>query len=263
MARKKKGGGDAGEGANWMDTYGDMVTLLLAFFVLLFSFSTIDAEKWEALVGSLTGTGTSIIQTLDMQTVVESPITLEVNTQLTDDPYDPDNPYPEEEPGNAEQDLENFWALVNQLQNFIDENDLDADLYPEQETLTVTLRVKDNVFFDSGDATVKESSFELLDNLKRLFSTNIKTISLITIEGHTDTDPINNAEFEDNLALSSQRAGNVVRYLQRDSNISGEKIIATGMSEYHPIEPNDTPEGKAANRRVDFVIQSYVSGANN
>lgn len=255
MARRRRGGGgDGGGGANWMDTYGDMVTLLLCFFVLLFSFSTIDAEKWEALVGSLTGTGTSIIPAMNLQTVVDSPVTLEINTATADDPY-----HAEGMEEGATRDLEVFLSLVQSLEDFIEENNLNAVLDPNLDTLTVTLRVNENIFFDSGDATVKTAAYPLLDDLAQLFADNMDIIDVITIEGHTDTDPINTAVYQDNWDLSTKRATNAVRYLLKNDGIDVTKMIPVGMSEYHPIESNDTAEGKAANRRVDFVIQSVVT----
>lgn len=260
MARRKKdGGGGAGEGANWMDTYGDMVTLLLAFFVLLFSFSTVDAKKWETLVGALTGTGTgtSVIQVMDMTTVVDEPITLDIDADRSTDPYKPESPNGETE-GNVEQDLENFFELVEQLRTFITENNLDADLFQDVETFTVILRIKDNIFFDSGDATIKEEAYPLLDSLSHLFSDNMHLIDEITIEGHTDTDPINTSLFTDNWDLSSKRATNTLRYLQLNEGIDVEKLRPLGLGEFHPVESNETVEGKAANRRVDFVIRTVV-----
>lgn len=257
MARRKKdSGGDGGGGANWMDTYADMVTLLMAFFVLLFSFSTIDAEKWEALVGSLTGTGRNVVPFLDMESAVDSPIELEITTE-GDYPSEGE-PMPGDE-GNVEQDLENFLKLVEELKNFIEENELDAILDANQETFTVTLTVGENVFFDSGDATIKEESSELLTSLAQLFSDNMHIINIVNVEGHTDTDPINNERYEDNWDLSSKRATNAVRFIVSSADVDNEKFKPSGMSEYHPIATNDTPEGKAKNRRVDFVIQSVVT----
>lgn len=244
-----------------MDTYGDMVTLLLAFFVLLFSFSTIDAEKWEALVGAMTGTGTSILPVMDLDTVIDQPISLEINTALSDDPYDPYNPddNTSNDAGNAERDLANFSALVKSLQDFIDENGLDAEIYPDVETFTVILRVNDNIFFDSGDATIKSEAYQLLDNLAQLFAERMDIIEVINIEGHTDTDPISTSQYTDNWDLSTKRATNTVRYLLKNEGLDATKMVPKGLSEYHPIATNETAEGKAQNRRVDFVIQSVVT----
>ena len=238
-----------------MDTYGDMVTLLLTFFVLLFSFSTIDAVKWEALVGALSGTGPTIIPVMDIQSAVDAPIKLEINTAMTRETKDPSDP----ESTDAERDLEVFRQLVQNLQAFIEENDLQAELQPDPDTLTVIMRVKDNIFFDSGDATIKQAAYELLDNLAQLFADNMALISSVDVEGHTDTDPISNAVYADNWDLSTKRATNTVRYLLRNDGIEITKMTPKGLSEYHPVATNETPEGKAANRRVDFVIQSVAA----
>ncbi|NLB29495.1 MAG: OmpA family protein [Clostridiales bacterium] len=251
MARKKRSS-DVGEGANWMDTYGDLVTLLLCFFVLLFSFSTVDAEKWEALVGALTGTGTGVIPVMNIETAMSDPIEFDIvpNTEKHEKEQDAES---------EARDLENFLALVSSLQTFIDEHNLNADLFPEQESLTVILRINENVLFDSGDAALKPDSHEVLNNLAGLFADNMTIISAINIEGHTDTDPIRTSQFEDNLDLSSKRANNTARFILENERIDVKRVRSIGMSEYHPVATNETSEGKAANRRVDFIIQSVIS----
>lgn len=256
-----------GSGANWMDTYGDMVTLLLAFFVLLFAFSTVDGEKFDALAGSLRGTGLNIIPYLDLQTVVNRPISLEINSAASDlmdsdgDPAavdDPEDPQPQTE-GNITQDLANFNAIVLALQSFINDNDIAADLYPQKETLTVILRVKDHIFFDSGDAAIKPGAYKIIDGLAELFAANMDVIDVIKVEGHTDTDPIHTPVYNDNWDLSTKRATNAVRRILLNAGVDHAKLIPIGMSEYHPIASNETAEGKAQNRRVDFIIQSIMS----
>ncbi len=236
-----------------MDTYGDMVTLLLAFFVLLFSFSTIDAAKWEALIGSLTGTGTSTIQTLDVQQVVQAPIQLEINTQLTQNPNNPNTPMS----GNSQQEIETFRELVQAVGSFIEGNGLNVELIPEEQTLTLTMRVEDSVFFDSGSAVIRSDSYGLLDSLSLLFFDVAGLVEQIEIFGHTDSDPISTAQFQDNLALSSARANEALRYLMAATPDIPETLWeSSGLSEWHPIDDNETESGKARNRRVEFVIHS-------
>jgi Flagellar motor protein len=258
MARKKRGG-DVGEGANWMDTYGDLVTLLLCFFVLLYSFSTVDAEKWEELVGAFSGLGIGVnaIPAMDMRTVVDSPIALEIDTSLANTPHDPSS----EDKGNGVLDLSYFYALVDSLSEFIEENNLSASLFTQEDTLTVTLRINENTLFDSGDATLKTTSYAFLDDLAELFAEQIDIINAINIEGHTDTDPIRTSQYEDNWDLSTKRATNAARYImEANTGVDAKKLIPQGMGEYHPVATNSTAEGKAMNRRVDFVIQSVTTG---
>jgi len=257
MARKKRGG-DAGEGANWMDTYGDLVTLLLCFFVLLYSFSTVDAAKWEELVGAFGGFGSrSIVTAMDMETVVEAPIALEIDTALANTPHEAKD----SGKGDVALELSYFYELVESLNDFINDNNLNASLFTQEESLTVTLRINDNILFDSGDATLKTTSYAFLNDLAELFAEQIDIISLINIEGHTDTDPIRTALFVDNWDLSTKRATNAARYImESNAGIDVKKLIPQGMGEYHPVATNSTPDGKAQNRRVDFVIQSVTTG---
>lgn len=251
--RRKKDDGGGGGGSNWMDTYGDMVTLLLTFFILLFSFSTIDAKKWEIIVQSFTGSGTSILSAMNIEQVVQAPISLEINSQ-TEEKKTPDE-------GSVDQDLENFYRLVANLKDFIEENEISAELYPEPDTFTVTLRFQDNILFDSGDASIKTEGKPIIANLAEVIVMNSDIIDTITIEGHTDTDPINTALYVDNWDLSSKRANNTVRELQLNAEINPVILRPLGLGEHHPVSDNDSTAGKAQNRRVDFVIKSVVTSA--
>lgn len=231
MARRKKEKKDCPAGAPlWMTTYSDMVTLLLAFFVLLFSFSEIDAEKFRSIMSSFQG-GTGVLQggkNLDFE---PNPIDqeLEVDTELQE--------------------------LQENLEEYVDTLGLGLSIKIVSEERGITIRFMDNIFFDSGSAIVKEQSFEILDAVSEILNREEFEQKQIKVEGHTDTDPIlRSAKFPTNWELSSARATNVLRYLVESSDINGQRISSSGYSYYRNIAPNDTPENKAKNRRVDVVI---------
>lgn len=232
MARKKRrSNSDSGSSSgDWLTTYSDLVTLLLAFFVLLFSFSEIDAEKFRNIMSSFQG-GTGVFEggsTLD------------------------DLPNPSQESVGNDDELD---SLMGYLEEYADSLGLGNRINVDVEERGIVIRFMDNVFFDSGSATVKEDSFEILESVAEILNREEFLKRQIKVEGHTDTDPIRRSvRFPTNWELSSARATNVLRYLVEEANIDGERISSSGYSYYRNIAPNDTDENKAKNRRVDVVI---------
>jgi len=110
----------------------------------------------------------------------------------------------------------------------------------------------DNVLFDGGSAELSPTATNLIDQMGSMLK-NLK-FSFILVEGYTDTDPIHNSQYKDNMDLSTQRAGNVWRELVK-SGLSPNKMASIGYGEYRPVAPNDTPENKAKNRRVVITIE--------
>lgn len=232
----------------WMNTYGDMVTLLLTFFVLLFSFSTIDAKKWKAIVQSFRGTSD-----------IEGP------TATLDPDFDYDDvvfpvaatPEPSVSPETDGAKMEKLFSeLYQKVRNHIVINGLDFALNVTKDDDLIIIRITDTALFDSGQESIRPEALTLLDSIVTLFEEYDEAIQRIQIEGHTDNVPIHSARFKSNWDLSTSRAVSVVQYCIESSSLSPMKYTASGYGEYHPIADNDTEEGKAKNRRVDFVIQS-------
>ncbi len=124
-----------------------------------------------------------------------------------------------------------------------------TNIVPEK-GLVVSL--KERILFETGRADLSEQAKVVLDKLYPIF---LKIPNTIIVEGHTDNVPIKTVQFPSNWELSATRATQVIRYLIEEKNFPKERIAATGYGEYHPVSPNDTPEEKAQNRRVDFVIE--------
>ena len=237
----------------WMNTYGDMVTLLLTFFVLLFSFSTVDAQKWKAIVESFTGKNPD-----------------EITVELTPDPdftfedvvFPPMNtpePVPSADDTDGAQMERLFNELYRKVKNHIKINGLEYALDVTKDNDLIIIRITDTALFDSGHDKIREEAISLLDSIVTLFDEYDEAISLIQIEGHTDNVPIRSARFQSNWDLSTSRAVSVLQYCIENSALSPMKYAASGYGEYHPIAENTTEEGKAKNRRVDFVIHSTQS----
>ncbi|MDR3310990.1 MAG: OmpA family protein [Oscillospiraceae bacterium] len=258
MARKPKGG-DEGGGANWMDTYGDLVTLLLCFFVLLFSFASMDAAKWEELKSAFSGVRLQVFDAIDPQSAFTRPI--DTIPRSANEGIDEDDDL-----GTADADLaaeaarENFEELVDSVQDYIDKNGINASTDIDYDHLVLIIRFSDNVFFDSGKAVIKQEAYPSIDDFCDLLVEQSGRFSEIKIEGHTDNVPIHTAQFKSNWELSGTRASEVLQYMIASGKFEDGLLRAfstAGCGEYRPIAPNDTAEGRGRNRRVDFVIQAH------
>lgn len=232
----------------WMTTYGDMVTLLLCFFVLLFSFSTIDAQKFQAIMQSFQGS----LGILDSGTAIITPddfITEAMKDDLTTD---------------QKQELEDFRKLEETLEQYLENYDLQSDILITQENAGLVLRFQDNVLFDPGKAELKPRSKEILEDISVFLQNPDFLKKSIRIEGHTDTVKVNPSSiYPTNWELSTGRAANVVRYLIEDLDLAPERFSIAGYGEYRPIAPNDTAENKSKNRRVDIVILRSIYTTSN
>ena len=226
MARKKKKPDDINTNA-WMDTYADTITLLLTFFILLYSFSTTDNERLQLIAAALKGEITGI------------PMKLE-NT--------PDISLEDIEQGIGEKRKK---ALLNHFKEIIDKNALTDSVKVREEDSGVVLQLSENVLFDLGKADLKPESIKVLD----IISTLIPSISNeIMVQGHTDNIPISSGTYKSNWELSTARAITVLRYFIETKGFDPTRFSATGYGEYKPLVDNSTEENRAINRRVDILI---------
>nr|WP_330389073.1 OmpA family protein [Alkaliphilus peptidifermentans] len=153
------------------------------------------------------------------------------------------------------EELEDFRKLKEKLEDFLVENNLEADVLVTLEVRGLVLRFQDNVLFDSGSAELKGTSKEILNYLATFLVEPELITKYVRVEGHTDTDPLrSSSRYETNWELSVARAANVVRYLIEEVDLEPRRFSASGYGEFHPVAPNDTLENKAKNRRVDIVI---------
>ncbi|MDD3839702.1 MAG: OmpA family protein [Clostridia bacterium] len=223
---------------SWLVTYSDLVTLLLTFFVLLFSFSSIDAVKWKAIVQSLTG-NIGVLE--EGKTLDEGEM---VNQGQVDDQIAKEA---------DEQDVK-FNKLYEDIKKYMDTKDLDVTVSMSEQKNEILIRFKDNVLFDSAKAILKQDAKEILDNIADGIYKFQGDINLVRVEGHTDNLPINTKFFPSNWELSTARAVKVVRYFVENSSIRPDIFSPSGYGEYRPVASNKTVKGRAKNRRVDIVI---------
>lgn len=235
MSRRKKKGDDVNTNG-WMDTYADTITLLLTFFILLYSISAVDSEKLKqlnhALQSSLKG-NTKVSEVKDIKE-------LEVKTK------DPES-------GNTE-----YEDLAKKLNNTIEKNGLTEVIKLRKEDRGIVLQLDETILFEPGKADLKENNKEVLETITTIINEHDNDV---LIEGHTDNVPMNNKEFASNWELSAARALSAVTYFVHDKQIDPMRFSVKGYGEYKPLVPNDTPENRAINRRIDILmVEQKVKG---
>lgn len=234
MSRKKIGGEEMRTDA-WLATFADTMTLLLTFFVLLYSFSTVDAAKFKQIASSLqsvlTGeTGTSI---------------LEFNVKSGEVPL-VGEPIPTTTPSNNTEDI------YQKVQSFIKEKKLENTVVIKSDNRGVIIQLKANILFQSGKAEIIVQSKPVLDSINALIATLPNDV---VIEGHTDNMPISNFEYKNNWQLSSARALNVLEYfVETKGQKFPKRFKSIACGEFQPIVPNTNEVNKALNRRVNILI---------
>ena len=280
MARRRQEDPPAGSPA-WMATFSDLMNLLLCFFVLLFSMSTVDEEKYNQLLASISsafsildggassiGDGMLVSNGVSQLNELDEYINSTGNT--ADSTVDSED-YNDFEHGDELTDAEKFEQMLEeieqhnltaneQLAEIIDEAVEEAGLAEKIDvnftSQYVELSLKGALLFDSGKAELKDSSMPVMERVAVILERYAG--STIEIEGHTDTKPINNAEFANNNELSSARALNVFDYLVENTTLDPADIKHSGRGEYVPIADNSTEEGRAKNRRVEIRIYNPV-----
>ncbi len=236
---RKKRGGESGGGANWMDTYGDMVTLLLCFFVMLYSMSSVDAEKYAALAESFNPDA--------------NPDATHVPVNPTTEPDTPLTP-----PPTVEEAAQAMDQLYEDLVDFFIEEDMGSNVSISKGSGYVFISFHDAIFFDGNSYTLRDEGKLVLDRVAESIGDISNTVNVIEILGHTarvDSEDANIISTDRYLA--SNRATSVTVYLQQKGVIDPSRLVSIGYGEWRPIGDNAEAEGQASNRRVELVISGY------
>jgi chemotaxis protein MotB len=246
--RRRRGHEEAhGNQERWLLTYADLITLLMVFFVVLYSLGKADVAKFARLQASiqrafrvevLRGNDPTSLRGQDGSNVPTSVISEAVAQR----------PSSSQEQGLVSTLEELRRALVELPENERAKEHVRVGLARDG----VVISLSGNVLFDSGRADLKAEGLVLLDELADRLA---KLPNEVRIEGHTDDVPISTPLYPSNWELSSARATTVARYLV-EHKVAPDRLIAAGYGEYRPAAPNDTREGRARNRRVDVVIIS-------
>ncbi len=275
MAKRKEDTPPPGSPA-WMATFSDMMNLLLCFFVLLFSMSTVQQDKWDAFIASMNNTfsifdsgattiGEGVLISNGVSQLNELDMYLESTGKLADSDvnaediqeYDRFEEMDQQEVDQflehiEEQNLQNNEELAERVEESVKESGIDDQVEVTFNSQYVQLSMKGALLFDSGSAELQESSKGVLDKVAVLLEKYAKGI--VEIEGHTDNVPMHSAKYADNEELSSARALAVFYYLVDNSLLDPVDLRHAGMGERVPIADNSTEEGRSKNRRVEIRI---------
>lgn len=213
--------------ASWIMTFADMMTLLMVFFILILSFSSMEVEKFKLAMGSLKGAfGIMGVQKqLRHAQSWFSPSTLSTQSMKQASMLD----------------------HVAKLRSVLQKHDLNEQVDIILNEGDVFIQIKDHVLFESGHAELRPTYVKLLPTISHLFFSEAKKI---IIEGHTDNTPINTPKYPSNWELSVDRAFSVLHYYVNVEKIDPAKMGVAGFGEHKPLVANDSPLNKAKNRRV-------------
>ncbi|MGB9885492.1 MAG: flagellar motor protein MotB [Moorellales bacterium] len=238
--RRRQEEENAGPG-EWILTYSDFITLVLTFFILLYSFSNLDVQKFRVFIASFQGVG---IMNQGPQPLENQRIQIE-QEQI---PMFQPNPSILEAAQREQQKVQEIFA---QVKAYLEQNGLEDKVELRYTDRGVALDVKERILFDTGKADLKPEARTVLDRLAGLFG---RLPYQIQVEGHTDIRPIHTVEFPTNWELSTARSARVVRYFTEVHGLDPRKFAAVGYGEFRPLVPNDSEENMALNRRVVMVI---------
>lgn len=232
----------------WLIPYSDMLTLLFALFIVLFAMSSIDAAKFKQMAvafrSELAG-GTGNKEFLSDQKPNEE-------KELSASSLESEKIKKDAEAEVKKQEMNELKAVQKGIDKYIEEKQLSSSFKTDLTEKGLMVTILENVLFDSGKADVKLESLGIAKEMSNLLVS--ASPREITVSGHTDNVPISNAQFASNWELSTQRAVNFMQVLLQNKELQPEKFSAVGYGEYRSIAPNDTPEGKAKNRRVEVFI---------
>ncbi len=266
---------------SWIVTFADLVTLLLVFFILLFSISTIKEESFKETINSVksalkrTGQGSNIgagagtkdeidsnkVETGSVPTDSTDPSTETGDKQQapTEDekaiittPFviQPATRKESKEDRLKKQDMARAVKAINKLMSTAAGKD-DSKVSPPKND-RIIINVRGDLFFNKGSAQFKREAMPIMDGIGNILRKN--PVFNLNIGGHTDNVPISTNRYPSNWELSAIRATTVLRYFVR-GGLSPERVTATGYGESTPLEPNDTKEQRVINRRIEFVLE--------
>lgn len=254
--RKKQAAG----APNWIVTFADLATLLLTFFILLLSYSTMDVAKYKAMAGSLAGAfGSSVIQD---DAVGGSPLTLIESDTVPPAPAQqpavipPDQPQLIDDSPKSTADVtevpEGVTELASRLIRELESEVVEGALNVKYDTEKVVIRFAEDATFQSGSAELKPDMEPIL---ARVVDVLAECQGDVVVAGYTDDRPIVSTRYRSNWDLSAARAVSVVHELVMNRKVPAKRVVAAGRAETNPLVPNNSPENRAKNRRVEISIR--------
>ncbi|WP_396193570.1 flagellar motor protein MotB [Fictibacillus barbaricus] len=248
LAKKKKHHEDHVD-ETWLIPYADMLTLLLALFIVLFAMSEVDAQKFKQMASAFRNEFTSGTGVMEEQATIPTPDTNPIPKDTESIALSKEEQKQLEE---AKKELEALEELQKKINSYIQSNKLTSSLQTQLTENGLLITILDNALFDSGSAIVKPGSREIGKKLSELLVTTPPRN--IVIAGHTDNVPINKPDIQSNWELSAFRGINFMRVLLENPGLKPNQVSASGYGEYRPKADNKTAEGRAKNRRVEVLV---------
>lgn len=238
---KRRRGSDKnnGSGPGWLASYADTMTLLLTFFVLLYSMAEVDSQKISALSNAFQ----KVLQGQKGESILDHTMS-DGNTPLVGGESEVDM-----DATSKKSELEYTYEELNR---YIEEQNLSNSVVLNKTEKGVQLQLGENLLFESGESKLHDDSKNILNKVAEIMG---NTSGNIEVEGHTDNVPLDK-NGKTNWELSVERAVSVIRFFIEEKEISANRLSAVGYSEHKPIADNSTNEGKAANRRVSILFSS-------
>ena len=262
----------------WQGTFGDLMNLLLCFFVLLFSMANMDAAKFEEVAASFSqafsvfsggemaiGQGALIgdgVSQLNQLSAYITSMGLAQSGEDSDESEKAVGDMDQEELMNAaeEEQLEASAELAEKIEKALDEGEIDDMVSLNYTSQYVELTIQGSILFDSGKTELKADAIPVIDKVGQILESYAG--GTVDIEGHTDNIPISGGgKYANNDELSSGRALSVFYYLTEHTNLDPANLVHTGRGQYEPIADNSTDEGRARNRRVEIKIYNPLSAS--
>lgn len=262
MSKKRRPQEEHHTDETWLIPYADLLTLLLALFIVLFASSQVDQEKFEQLSNAFTGAfsgGFSMFQSTDIIPIDDELVYREsdVWNEWTSSSEDAQSSALAEQLELIEKETNELIALQEQIDDYIVESGLADSLQTHLNNQQLMITISDVALFASASATVKPDghtlALSMAEMLKQYPQYEVK------VSGHTDILPINTPEFPSNWDLSAKRALNFMKILLDDDEPNPGRFSAVGYGEYRPVATNETVDGRTQNRRVEVsIIRNYV-----
>ena len=252
MSKKKEAPHQEEEaGEAWLLPYSDLMTLLLAVFIVLFAVSKVDQEKAHQISGEFTetmmteGYATAVAAAAADKRAQEegAPDGASINIDTTS----------ELEEFLGQYELKKLENLKAELDSKLQSEGVSDSVSSSIDMRGLVIRLNNAIFFDSGSADIKSEHEDSLIEVANMINS---LDNYIRIEGHTDNIPINSDVYPSNWELSTARASSVVKLFTNKGNFSPNKLVAVGYGEFKPVEDNSTTDGRAKNRRIDIIVLS-------
>jgi len=262
MPKRRNLSEDEAFNESWLIPYADILTLLLALFIVLFASSTIDTTKFQQMMDSFNLALTGGHSVMEIGTIV--PIGDEMgltrisgnrsglSAEIAGSGRNTKEDQLSELQERIREETEQLERLKQSLDAYITENELASQLSTELNNMQLVLRISDNALFASGSAEVSPEGRRLALAIADMLTAYPQYE--VVVSGHTDNVPIHNERYRDNWDLSTARALNFMKILLGNKELDPSRFSSIGFGEYRPVADNDTPEGRAKNRRVEVSI---------